>query len=262
VSRVLPEVYLLKWDSSGLLPDDRIIILRSEQNYTGFEPIAPPFKAYVTDEYHDQLYSYIKEPFYKLRIERDNDFAIYPDINKAGVGALMPLSSIVLQRRQDLALNYKESGVEVLFYKKRTVGMLCPYCTDETTGKRLISDCEHCFGTGFLGGFLPPLKVHILMGRPREYSGQSPIGNVETSMMELHFPGWVKPSPGDVIRDPVNKMFEVSNKITEVTFQRGVIKYTTIAVECEPHDMVYRLPIPEKPTVIRYTVKTAPEEWK
>ena len=262
VTKVLPEVYRLQWDSSQLLPDDTIAILRSESGYTGFEPVGPVFKAYVTDQYYDQLFEYIKTPYYRLRITRGNDAFLAPENNEEGIFATVPLSTIVLQRRKHLSLNYEHSGVQVLFYKKRTVGMKCPYCTDVSTGKRLISNCIHCFGTGFIGGYLPPVMLHVLIGRPREYKGQSQIGQIETDAVQIHIPGWVEPFPGDVIRTPDNTMYEITNKRNTITFQQGVIKYAVLAVEVEPHSAVYNLSIPEQPTAVKFTLKTAIRAWK
>lgn len=261
VTKTLPDTYRVTWESPELLPDDNVTVLRSEAAFVGFEPVAGPFKAYITGELYDQLVSHIDKVYYKIRITRGSEEFLFPEEGVAGVSNAAPLSTIVLQRRKHLAMNFKRNGVEVLYYKKRLLAMRCPVCVDPTTDKQMFADCDMCYGTGYVGGYYTPLKLHVLLSGDREFKGVSTAGFVETAAVSLKIPGWLEPFPGDVVRDPAGDMWEISNKIRPLVFQRGVIQYDTIAVKVEPHSAAYRLPVPEQPVALKFKVKTYVEAW-
>lgn len=49
---------------------------------------------------------------------------------------------------------------EFVLFKRRRTGELCE-CYDDIRGARFSDKCTSCFGTGYKGGFYPPVKIRV-----------------------------------------------------------------------------------------------------
>ena len=50
-------------------------------------------------------------------------------------------------------------GVPTFIYQKRKEGVRCTNCWDKVLKRVLISSCQTCYGTGFMGGYYPPMPA-------------------------------------------------------------------------------------------------------
>lgn len=94
-------------------------------------------------------------------------FAAHPKIDKR-----LRLISRAVIRRAALALRYF-NGIEVAVFKRRHFGTRCS-CVDLRTKEVLVSTCQDCYGTGWVGGFYPSI---ITLGRLMD---SEPSINTET----------------------------------------------------------------------------------
>jgi hypothetical protein len=61
-------------------------------------------------------------------------------------------------RTELVRLKNDELGTEMLVLKRRTRGQRCTVCVDPLTQEVTSSDCESCWGTGWLGGYYDPVE--------------------------------------------------------------------------------------------------------
>jgi hypothetical protein len=59
--------------------------------------------------------------------------------------------------RRELLMLRKESGQEGYILKRRVTGTPCPVCLSFMTDEVTNAQCPTCYGTGFDGGYYPPL---------------------------------------------------------------------------------------------------------
>ena len=59
------------------------------------------------------------------------------------------------------ALRFRQSGQCGFLYKRRHWGPRCTACHDYDTGSVLNSNCGSCFGTGYSGGYFPPVEFWL-----------------------------------------------------------------------------------------------------
>lgn len=133
-------------------------------------------------------------------------------------------------------------GIRCLFYARRTFGNRCAECWDFV--KRQVGNdrCLICFGTGFTGGYLPPLALYVNVGPSTEATDLDPISEREPSKIQ----GWTTNYPeitrGDLLITQGNRRYRVEVKKEsqqlEITYRQFLSLY-----EIPPVDVEYLFPI-------------------
>jgi hypothetical protein len=146
----------LRWDADETLPPGVTYSLwRSESAVTGFQQVAETQLLVHIDRVN--LFSKNRNIQYQVRA-----FVNGKELRSNVADLFGPAGDDVLrfQRRERFQLA-KYDGVEAFLYVKRTFGPRCPRCVVRKGVGDAGIECRRCFGTGFDGGFLPPIPVYI-----------------------------------------------------------------------------------------------------
>lgn len=151
----------LSWEIENTTKDPwdyTFTIYRSESQGGPWDQITGAF----TDRYYyidDSIPKYRKsrQLFYKIKITRRSDseeswsevFTVDGPSNKY-VDAMSRVERLVFR---------KFSGQRVLILPIRTFGFRCG-CWDSISGKRIGGDCNLCFNTGFVGGYMSGIETY------------------------------------------------------------------------------------------------------
>lgn len=259
VAQQLPSMFKLSWRLSGDF-NTELTILRSDNPYSDFTPVSPTFSGYLTDVFYDVGVSVVKGPYYKLQLTKDDEITIYPE---KGIHVTYPPNLLVMQRYNQLNLYNKLYGTAVFYYQKKTTGSRCTHCYDEVTHKVLTSDCQYCYGTGFVGGFHPPLQLYITITQENVLKEDTVAsGAAITDTATATFPGYINIQEGDVVRDAINGLWEVSRMVKAQYLQQAVIFSLVKISKVKAGNPKYNLSLPDKVPLVSYKSKTIPTELR
>lgn len=154
-----------------------IVILRSGAWAGEYVPVSPPFPAdtayFFLDETADLL-SLQRDFFYQVSVRDVNtdETQIYGSTptsqvqqgaEPGGVRLEVPPDLEAAESIRRFGLILREfSGERVLHLTPRTWGQHCPECWDALKRRAVKSSCLTCWGTGFAGGYWPPLLMRVL----------------------------------------------------------------------------------------------------
>ena len=82
-------------------------------------------------------------------------------------------------------LLFKKTAVPGVLLQAIRSGDRCPYCTDQYTDGITNSHCEHCFGTGYLGGYHKPFQFQAWQVSPSQKNEVHYSENVATINMSV-----------------------------------------------------------------------------
>lgn len=82
-------------------------------------------------------------------------------------------------------LRHNNVSIPCVLLKKRTSGEVCPHCTDDITGGSNNSECNYCYGTGYLGGYYAPLRFQLIEIYPTQLMEKHESDNVTTLNMSV-----------------------------------------------------------------------------
>jgi hypothetical protein len=110
----------------------------------------------------------------------------------------------------------------IRIYIKKKYGKRCLYCWDELKQRVTKEKCEYCFGTGFEGGYYPPIDSYMQILPVPKQQVPSPVGIQMPGEVEAWITNYPLVSPGDLISE---KAMSYKYKITQVypTFWKGYI---------------------------------------
>jgi len=124
------------------------------------------------------------EGFYRVVVDSPGKPPVYSCAVGAGMGfpskrEWLHAREIVRQAYVDL---FKGGGRQGLLSIRKRWGVKCPNCREWVTGKPTSSTCGTCLGTGFTGGYHPPIEYWVKSGpgkdvtrRPTEMGMVSPV---------------------------------------------------------------------------------------
>lgn len=134
-------------------------ILRAETSFGPWDIVAGPFsdQYYFRDTTPVVLHK-LRKLYYLLRIKDKTT----GEVREFGPTAQLPepnLETMEMVRQEDVYFREKV-GRKCWVFPIRTFGAYCT-CRNTVTGQRTRSNCNTCFGTGYLGGFYAPVEVWI-----------------------------------------------------------------------------------------------------
>lgn len=153
--------------------------------------------------------------------------------------------SMIYMQRFYADFNQKTLGISTIDY--------CPRCADINEDVVTDPQCFICFGTGFQGGYGPPL-TGILSKYQRVYA----IRKTETIITSLQAEGIVttqqeqkisfltEPLPryGDMLIDEQKNRYIIGNEVTDWQFNRHHIGWHAIVNLQSSDSVLYTVPIP------------------
>lgn len=106
-------------------------------------------------------------------------------------------------RKKALSIN-KKVGRNFILLKKKTWGTRCPDSWDSTLFRNTDSNCETCFGTGWVGGYFTPIEFKGMVNAAPKYNQIQMFGEWKPSdemLLTLNYPIL---HPRDIIIDDEN----------------------------------------------------------
>ncbi len=109
-----------------------------------------------------------------------------------------------IRRRERLRAKYTAVPVTVL--QKKRYGEKCPYCTGAQSDASSNSNCEYCYGTGYLGGYQTPYNMQVMDISPSRlkeihYSNSVATFNTAEDRYQARAAGIPELYEGDIIID-------------------------------------------------------------
>lgn len=216
-------------------------LFRSESPEGPWDQIAGPFKDkwYFRDTTVNQKHR-LRQFYYRLLIVEDstgNECYSEP----ASIGSEYALEALEMVRRFALLLR-EFVGRKVIHFPVRTFGTRCPDCWDPIRYKVTDDKCLTCYGTGFAGGFMSPIR-NLVQFDPAPNSSQAGSAgesqDTKTTARGLPFPPF---KPNDILVEAENKRWRVMTA-TNTERLRSPIHTELQLHEIHRGDIVYKLPI-------------------
>ncbi len=146
-----------------------------------------------------------------------------------------------IQRRENIFLT-KFFGVQSLFYRKKFFGQRCSRCWNATIEKVMDDHCPVCFGTGFEGGYWPPVNINVNYSPVQNAATLAPAGVLEN----VQISSWTTSYPNIqnfdlVFRISDSKMFRVV-AVQPTELQAVRVRQTLALTELDKDSIEYQLP--------------------
>ncbi len=153
-------------------------------------------------------------------------------------------TAISIIRRQDMLLRTKV-GVPAFVVAERTTGQRCDVCWDEVKQRITKGNCDLCFNTGFIKGFLTPILANINFSpSPKQVQIMS-FGEMQPNQTTAWMGPFPEVKPRDIIvEEGVGTRWRVIN--TSATRKRRMIVHQNLLLkEINRSDVEWDLPIPD-----------------
>jgi len=155
------------------------------------------------------------------------------------------LSPKVLHIIRNKQIVYRQLGIgrESLVYKRRESGQRCPQCWDEIEQRVTTQECPVCYGTGFLGGFYPPIKVLV---RYLPTTKQNTVGTQlqEYAYCSARVANYPKLEPRDVIYEIGQGRWWMVNVVQPTESERILVSQFLQLHLLDPQNTEHDLPVP------------------
>jgi hypothetical protein len=132
---------------------------------TDWKPVASVVNTYIATDPSQHVWSQADRWFYRVKLSTGDGHTYYSEPQPAWSGMNQHDRLIVrdILRKEKLLLN-KYIGKCGKLLKRRTWGLFCPNnCRDYDTGDVINQNCPVCFGTGFKGGYFPPIDYPVFV---------------------------------------------------------------------------------------------------
>ena len=130
--------------------------------------------------------------------------------------------------------------------KRRKFGVLCTRCSEFDTGESESTDCEECFGTGFLGGFFPAVDFTVTMNAPwaRDFKGDPVISRRNDVVRKGRAVAYPYVESHDVfVRQDSGERF-LAHEVQSIAEVGNIPVVVSIELRLAPvTDMIYRIPL-------------------
>jgi hypothetical protein len=136
-----------------------------------------------------------------------------------------------------------KSGVAGAVLLKKSWGARCSRCFNRERMAAEDASCPECYGTGFTGGYLPPILVPTLFNPPKSAIVEAGI-KYETWSVYVELANYPFLSPDDIWVDrQSNIRYKVEN--VGIAAHRGAIVSQVAQLNrCDENDAVYDISIP------------------
>lgn len=216
-------------------------VYRSESSTTGFKRVGITQSLSWVDRVN--LLAKFKPMYYQVRATISGRPC---ESNVAAITNAPNQDALRFQKRERFQLA-KFDGVPSMLYTRRRTGKPCHRCVGDKELGDFGIDCTICFGTGFDGGYYPPLPIYI-NHQTLKSEGANLQENLvkEDSTTNLWTSNWTIISPEDILMEmlPPNYLWIITG-VQKSTRRGAVIRQIMTANEVDKGQVLYRLPIPD-----------------
>lgn len=115
-----------------------------------------------------------------------------------------------IERRRGLVFDH-HSGQDFFILKRKSYGTLCPDCYDPTLGRTTKSKCTTCYDTGYVGGYMNPVKTRGQINERPTREMHQMFGGWQDQDAVLYLQGNPPLNPKDIIVDRISRRWIVLN---------------------------------------------------
>jgi len=134
------------------------------------------------------------------------------------------------------------TGEPTYVHKRKSTGVPCQNCFDPVIKKRLVSNCPHCYGTNWEGGFYPQLTAYVDYSPSTNVVQLQDWGATQPNEINAMLSNWPQLRPGDVLRElRTQKLWRVE-RISETEKRRIPLIQYIRCKEINPEDIEYKIP--------------------
>lgn len=209
--------------------------------------------AYLTDD-ETPSYGYRLDKYYRIILTTGTDTYI----SKA-FGCFGQLRDrewqIAREIRRKERLRYGYTAVPVTVLKKRVYGEACPVCAGNEAEGSSNSQCDYCFGTGYLGGYCTPFEMQVMDISPSQlkevhYSDSVATFNFAEDRYQARAAGVPELNKGDIIIDhSTDQRFRVTASPVIAQMHRVPLVRQVDMALLPFSDIAYRIPHAKQPVV-------------
>lgn len=185
-----------------------------------------------------------QEIYYQLRaVDRSSGAEL--GLSRAfGQQGPLPLDALEIIRQQRVLLegvngHRPTKGIPglVSVYRKRGYGRACDECVDPLTGRKNISNCRACQGTGRLDGYYRPVDVGMNImpyTRALQLYNLQRVEDSDTTGVMNNYPAMY---PGDIVVEPSERHWRV-NRVEVRERYRITVRQLLYMSQIKPDDIV------------------------
>ena len=173
-----------------------------------------------------------RETYYRVGyVDQLKDKIYYSNPIREGVGNLSTRDKRYIKtilHRMCLTLD-RYSGVHGVLLHKRTSGTICQHCTDDSILAQEVTYCPHCEGTGYEGGYYPPIDLTLQLNQhPGVDKTQSPVTGSHVAHKDITAEGIAYPwvSAGDVwVSKNTNDRFVIKSVMPRIVYKDMMLTF-------------------------------------
>jgi hypothetical protein len=229
-------------DFDGNINQFDFYLERSESTSGPWDRLAGPFKdKYYFRDTTAPTHHKWRTIYYRLRIVdvTSDEEAIYGPTAQIAEPDLIALEVT----RQEDVLFREFVGRACWIFPVRTFGARC-VCYDRVSGKRTKSNCLNCYDTGFLGGYLSPIKTFVQFDPNGKGNAATVNGERQDSSTTARLISFPPVKPKDIVVEAENVRWKVVSQNAPQRL-RSQLHQELVLKEVSKDDVVYKLPINE-----------------
>ncbi len=233
-------------DTTENLADYVFDIYRSQSPEGPFEIVAQDLSSFEYIDNTVNLYKTSVKYYYKVKVK--NIVTLEEQFSDI-IGQLLShnpdnIANTVIHEYNVYLDNVVDNPEYIVLIKKR-FGQKCNVCWDDVRMQPRTTDCLSCYGTGYTGGYLDPIRI-----KGSNISGEAGMQiSVDTSDVgesKQPIQIWIKNypivQPGDIIIDNMNRRYEINQ--WKPTVKNGyILRQILTMYELPPSNVAYKIPI-------------------
>lgn len=235
-----------------------IQVLRSESIGGPYYPVSPVLRncfTWVDD--NAPAYHQARQVYYVLLV------------SQAGAGQTLygpaELDSpdlVTLEVRSHLQHLFREvAGTRAWVFPIRTLGPQCAFCWSAKLGKVTRAGCPHCYGVGFVGGYMTPLDIWIQIDPSNQRQQSTEPVKVQSVNTTARLADWPPLKPDDVIVEASNLRWRVV-KVAQTEHSRQVVHQEIELHQIPEGSVEFSLPLPLPQGVTLRDLEITPQRNK
>jgi hypothetical protein len=233
------------------MPFTFTVSVSRSSNPSDFTDVITVVDDYAIDDPNQHIFGKNTRLFYKVTVITADGFEAESRVKQA-VCNLNGRDRALLGemiRKEQVRMSY--AGECGYLYKRRYFGETCTQCTDYDTGEVTDSKCLECFGTGFVGGYFPPVHYDLIESnasgghtrRKQTMDNRGPTENQVHLHRGLNCP-WL--DTGDVWLDPDSDQRFIVQAVTNHYYRGCPWLFDPIELRLAPiTDIIYALERPD-----------------
>lgn len=220
--------------------DYRFTVERSQSPEGPFDPVTSEF----TDKYYRDIgvprWDLYAELYYRIKTRRvSDDKTVYSDpVRREPKPDLIALEV----RRLEHILFREHIGRRCFLFPVRTFGQRCPSCYDYVTGQKLKSQCETCYDTSYVRGYLDPVELRVQIDPTPKHVELSELQKTEQENVTARCVAEFPVKPRDMLVEFENRRWRVQ-RVSMTQRLRYPLHYEIVLHHVPRKDIEWKLPI-------------------